>query len=674
MTCLSNDNINQLKSYTEVVTKENTASVAVSFDYVYGKDGIVVTIDAKDPTTIGYSVTMPNANTVAFYPSVPTGHTIRLQRETDIDKIGYVFTSGALFIASNMDANFEQIRHAQQEVKDSFDFLENNTLGVVEAAKAAIDHANEASKKVEDALDGVDSTVIHNWLSGRNVPNVHPASSISYGSSNVGSFLDSLVYAGKSFVTDNYTTLAQLQANDGQKAFVKSDGIAGDFRYATTSTATPNGGTIIASTNGGNWLRVYNGALNVKWFGAMGDGVTDDSTAITNWLAALSITGSGYIPTGTYKSTSAILIDVSTFSSKGLTITGDGMQRSVIDLTAVTTGIPLQVIDSNSSTNGDAFYVSMSKFGVHTNIAGVGAALAKHDLTDALNASVFDQLYFANASTSATACALEVNYVVQSMFNVTCNTGGTSTGGDALRIRQAQFCTFTGSGGNATNSLHLTDGYVFGNTFLNFDFEEVQKCVLIDTATVTSNTFIGGQMKWTVAGIDATSGNNNKFINPNFSLPTNKVAGSVGIDVSGDGKSYGTQVVPNTIVRPPSGDAVHYVDAVAGAQGSYIFMRNGKPRWQIRMDNSAESGSNNGSTLVVTRYDDLGNSLGDAMYITRSNGQTTIAKATLSNVGFFGTAAQATKPTVTGAKGGNAALTSLLTTLANLGLVTDNTT
>lgn len=144
MTRLSNDDINQLKSYTEVATTGDTALVAVSFDYVYGKDGIVVTIDAKDPTTMGYSVTMPNANTVAFNPSVPTGHTIRLQRETDIDKMGYVFTSGALFIASNMDANFEQIRHAQQDVRDAFNVLRSDFSSVNAASNTAVNAANTA--------------------------------------------------------------------------------------------------------------------------------------------------------------------------------------------------------------------------------------------------------------------------------------------------------------------------------------------------------------------------------------------------------------------------------------------------------------------------------------------------------------------------------------------------
>jgi hypothetical protein len=48
------------------------------------------------------------------------------------------------------------------------------------------------------------------------------------------------------------------------------------------------------------------------------------------------------------------------------------------------------------------------------------------------------------------------------------------------------------------------------------------------------------------------------------------------------------------------------------------------------------------------------------------------ANGSAAALGFFGAAA-VTKPTITGAKGGNVALTNLLTALANLGLITDST-
>src|ERR1700741_3439712 len=44
-----------------------------------------------------------------------------------------------------------------------------------------------------------------------------------------------------------------------------------------------------------------------------------------------------------------------------------------------------------------------------------------------------------------------------------------------------------------------------------------------------------------------------------------------------------------------------------------------------------------------------------------------------NQVGFYG-ASPASKPTITGSRGGNAALASLITALATLGLITDNTT
>jgi hypothetical protein len=51
----------------------------------------------------------------------------------------------------------------------------------------------------------------------------------------------------------------------------------------------------------------------------------------------------------------------------------------------------------------------------------------------------------------------------------------------------------------------------------------------------------------------------------------------------------------------------------------------------------------------------------------------TLLLAGTTGIGFYG-APEHAKPTITGAKGGNAALTSLLTQLAALGLVTDSTT
>ena len=62
-----------------------------------------------------------------------------------------------------------------------------------------------------------------------------------------------------------------------------NDGGGGEFYWDNVNTVPENGGTIfIAST--GCWKRLYDGELNVKWFGAKGDNSVDDGPAINKCL------------------------------------------------------------------------------------------------------------------------------------------------------------------------------------------------------------------------------------------------------------------------------------------------------------------------------------------------------------------------------------------------------
>lgn len=59
------------------------------------------------------------------------------------------------------------------------------------------------------------------------------------------------------------------------------DGGGGQFRYDPASVVAQDNGTVIQpNAGGGRWLRNYVGPVNVRWFGAKGDGATDDATAI----------------------------------------------------------------------------------------------------------------------------------------------------------------------------------------------------------------------------------------------------------------------------------------------------------------------------------------------------------------------------------------------------------
>lgn len=93
-----------------------------------------------------------------------------------------------------------------------------------------------------------------------------------------------------------------------------NDGGGGQFRGVTggaPGTYVDNNGTIIVPTAGDGsaaWLRDSIGYINARWFGATGDGATDDTAAIQAAINAKSAEGGGkvVIPEGVYKTTSAI--------------------------------------------------------------------------------------------------------------------------------------------------------------------------------------------------------------------------------------------------------------------------------------------------------------------------------------------------------------------------------
>jgi len=87
---------------------------------------------------------------------------------------------------------------------------------------------------------------------------------------------------------DELKTISNLEAVNALGYYTKGDGGGGTFYWDSTSTETDNGGTIIQATGvtTGRWKRVYSGgAVNVKWFGAKGDGITDDTEDTSSWIS-----------------------------------------------------------------------------------------------------------------------------------------------------------------------------------------------------------------------------------------------------------------------------------------------------------------------------------------------------------------------------------------------------
>lgn len=135
------------------------------------------------------------------------------------------------------------------------------------------------------------------------------------------------VGSGASF---NVATIAALKAVTGQQngdvAVVEGYYAAGDrgggsFFYASASSGADNGGTII-SPNGspptGRWISLSTGDYTFRQFGAKGDGVTNDTTAVTRCIAA-----SAAAPANARATPGTYLVSGGTISVTGVRLTAE---------------------------------------------------------------------------------------------------------------------------------------------------------------------------------------------------------------------------------------------------------------------------------------------------------------------------------------------------------------
>ncbi len=150
------------------------------------------------------------------------------------------------------------------------------------------------------------------------------------------------------------------------------DGGGGIFYYDQNNDGgwSVNGGTIVDGGTYGVWVRIYDGPINVKWFGAKGDGTDADLTTEAIQAAINSGSSTLVIPSGTY------LVDklqvLKTNVSVGFTIQGEGISNTTLlssesgDDSFVTDGISYftlrdLTIDGNEIATSVSFNAMYSK-------------------------------------------------------------------------------------------------------------------------------------------------------------------------------------------------------------------------------------------------------------------------------------------------------------------------
>jgi hypothetical protein len=195
-------------------------------------------------------------------------------------------------------------------------------------------------------------------------------------------------------------------------------GGGGVFYWDATGNATEhNGGTVISPlasfptdwnnqtqlatwfdgstlTGTGVWRRQYDSAVNARWFGAKGDGVSDDTKAIQQSLHLK--TGVVYVPSGTYK-LNAITVDVAIN-----TLAGDGI-TTILDFSTTSDVNCISFVGSVAppySQNGNGLfglYLKGNNKQTALNIDNTLSGAVSHIVLERLNISGFNVgIYYGN--------------------------------------------------------------------------------------------------------------------------------------------------------------------------------------------------------------------------------------------------------------------------------------
>jgi len=288
------------------------------------------------------------------------------------------------------------------------------------------------------------------------------------------------------YIRDTIKDLSDIVPNDGDVVLVKgyheiNDGGGGLFVYSSTEPkSNHNGGTIIDSsktfpddwnnqteltdwftgsnTTNGCWKRIFESNANIKWFGAKGDGVTDDTLCFKQCEDFITL-----LEYGTYLISSDITI-------KG--IIGNYATIKLINIATINTNyiVEATLIDDNSNNHLflqlDNYRAKVDKVKIVASntttesIKSVGIKLKNNNISS-LSFCEVSNVYFENIYT-----ALLFESSTDSGFNVN---------------------TFTNINCWGINNLVETDRPMYGNRFIGFGYF---KDNIIKTTNTFKNNFI----------------------------------------------------------------------------------------------------------------------------------------------------------------------------------------
>ena len=247
-----------------------------------------------------------------------------------------------------------------------------------------------------------------------------------------------------------FNTIADLRLKIGSEKeptaqtsgyYAAGDGGGNSFYWDGTSGATDNGGTIIKPTfvsGAGRWLAIDAYTINVRQFGAKGDGSTDNTTAIQ---AAITASNTVYFPNGTY------LFSGITINTNNVTLYGAGESRSVLLMTNAAAAAVS--IASTAFTSG----VNIRNLRIEGNASNLGG-ISLGTTTFAAARIRIQDVFITGFQNAANGYGIRLN-------------SNQNTDIENLWIQECHFGIYRANGGYSTSTRFSGKGSYFGRNCLH---------------------------------------------------------------------------------------------------------------------------------------------------------------------------------------------------------------
>lgn len=405
--------------------------------------------------------------------------------------------------------------------------------------------------------------------------------------------------------------------------------------------------------------------VSVKDFGATGDGVTDDTTAITAAITAVSTTGGGVLfPPGTYCVSSTITLgngDAATNSTvNGISLIGFGSGTGSNFASAGTNGATR--IKWIGSAGGTVVKIagpcrSMRIDDIHidgNDLANVGLSVVHcaYGTFNRVNVMKWKTIAFELTTRSAVPAGVYHGNADLMFYNCGCSNPSVATASAVL------FDSGYSTAGTPTydTTRAAFDGGAFiwggdtgsyGFKFHGADNNTVRGCCIIRSSLSTNSSDALTFEQWTgdtsfpkenfihnpvISGgsITGTSGTTGNLI---VGLPLDDMTGGAiptlpsyisAIDVRGRLIGSDGTGSPWRVETADAGGVQFRLNRAAGTSRFIGWTSAASARWNIGVNNVAESGGNAGSSWIIARYSDAGSYLGTSLQIDRADGKVTL--------------------------------------------------